>query len=69
MLRRQTSQSRGAVAGISRWAPAPFGMASATAFITATIAAVVPASPTPLTPSGFVVAGTLCIASRNGGMS
>ena len=49
--------------------PAPFGIASATAFITAPIAAVVPASPTPLMPSGLVVAGTLCMASRKGGMS
>ena len=54
---------------MSRCAPAPFGMASATAFITAAMAAVVPASPTPLMPSGLVVAGTLCMASRNGGMS
>ena len=42
---------------MSRWLAAPPGMASATAFITAEIAAVVPASPTPLTPSGLVVAG------------
>ena len=45
------------VAGIWILCPAP-GMASANAFITAAIAAVVPASPAPLTPSGLVVAGT-----------
>src|SRR5579872_4164096 len=63
------SHSRAAEAGMSRCAPAPPGIASATAFITAEIAAVVPASPTPLTPSGLVVAGTLSMASRSGGMS
>ena len=51
-------QSFSGVAGMSRCAPAPPGMASAMAFITAAIAAVVPASPAPLTPSGLVVAGT-----------
>src|SRR6185436_5109983 len=55
---RQASHSFIAVTGMSRCAPAPPGNASATAFITAAIEAVVPASPTPLTPSGLVVAGT-----------
>ncbi|MEI9804870.1 MAG: hypothetical protein WDN48_10965 [Pseudolabrys sp.] len=45
-------------------------MAFATAFITAAIAAVVPASPVPLTPSLLLVAGTGCAASRSStGMS
>src|SRR5262245_56415033 len=57
------------VAGISSVAPAPPGIASAIAFITVAIAAVVAASPTPFTPSGLVVAGTGCSASRSGGMS
>ena len=44
-------------------------MASAKAFMMAAIAAVVPASPAPLTPSGLVVAGTGCMPSRNIGRS
>ena len=44
--------------------PAP-GIASDKAFITAAIAAVVPASPAPLTPSGLVVAGTSTTSSLN----
>src|SRR6516162_550948 len=47
--------TRSGVAGISILAPA-----SATAFITAAREAVVPASPTPLTPSGLVVQRTGC---------
>ena len=47
------------------WSAAPFGMACEIAFITAAIAAVVPASPVPLTPSGLVLAGTGCNASRS----
>src|SRR5437879_10513013 len=52
------------VAGIWIDLPLP-GMASANAFITAAIAAVVPASPAPLTPSGLVVAGTSWTSSLN----
>ena len=50
---------------MSMWSAAPFGIAFAMAFITAAIAAVVPASPVPLTPSGLLVAGTECTASRS----
>ena len=39
------------------------------AFMTAAMAAVVAASPAPLTPSGLVVAGTPCNASLSAGMS
>jgi uncharacterized protein with HEPN domain len=55
------------VAGMSICA-AP-GTASAIAFMMAASAPVVPASPTPLTPSGFVVAGTLHSAAVSGGTS
>jgi hypothetical protein len=56
---RQAAHTRSGVAGMaSRSAPPP-GTASAMAFITAAMAAVVPASPVPLTPSGLVVAGTI----------
>jgi hypothetical protein len=44
-------------------------MASAIAFMIAAIAAVVPASPAPLTPSGLVVAGTGQKPSLNIGTS
>src|SRR6516162_4087328 len=50
---RHARQIFSAVAGMSRCAPALPGMASATAFVSAEIAAVVPASPAPLTPSGL----------------
>jgi hypothetical protein len=40
------------------------GTASAIAFMIAASEAVVPASPTPFTPSGLVVAGTGCASSR-----
>src|SRR5262245_38109414 len=63
------AQTRCGVAGISSLAPASPGMALAIAFITVAIAAVVAASPAPFTPSGLVVAGTGCRASRSGGMS
>src|SRR5438445_435912 len=54
---------------MSRLAPAPPGMASAIAFISAEIAAVVPASPAPLTPSGLVFAGTGSdVEQRNAGV-
>src|SRR5712691_5646105 len=53
---RHAAHTFSGVAGMSIWA-AP-GTASAIAFITAASAAVVPASPAPLTPSGLVVAGT-----------
>src|SRR6516165_4417726 len=66
---QQARQSFSAVAGMSRCAPAPPGMASATAFMSAAIAAVVPASPAPFTPMGFVLAGTRCNSSLNSGMS
>ena len=49
--------------------PRPSGMASAIAFMIAAIEPVVPASPTPLTPSGLVVAGALWFAYAIGGMS
>src|SRR5262249_33368582 len=55
---RHACQIFSAVAGMSGCAPAPPGMASATAFMSAAIAAVVPASPAPFTPSGLVFAGT-----------
>src|SRR5262249_57825220 len=66
---RHACQIFSAVAGMSRCAPAPPGMASATAFMSAAIAAVVPASPAPLTPGGLVFAGTARIASLNTGRS
>src|SRR6516162_4334963 len=66
---RHARQIFSAVAGMSRCAPAPPGMASATAFMSAEIAAVVPASPAPLTPSGLVFAGTAWVASLNTGRS
>src|SRR5581483_3800829 len=63
--RRHASQTLAGVAGISMWSAAPLGMALDIAFMTAAIAAVVPASPVPFTPSGLLVAGTECTASRS----
>ena len=57
MLFWHASHTFAGVAGISMWSAAPFGIAFEIAFITAAIAAVVPASPVPLTPSGLLVAG------------
>ena len=54
---------------MSRLTPRPSGMAFAIAFMIAAIEPVVPASPTPFTPSGLVVAGALWFASATGGMS
>ena len=48
--------------------PRPPGIASATAFMMAASAPVVPASPTPFTPSGLVRQKTGCSAALTGGM-
>src|SRR5262249_59554992 len=64
---RQAAQIFAGVAGMSMRAPVP-GMASAIAFMTAASDPVVPASPTPLTPSGLVVAGTDCSTAVSRGM-
>src|SRR5262245_2409286 len=61
----QAAQTFAGVAGMSMWSAAPLGIALEIAFITAAIAAVVPASPVPFTPNGLLVAGTECTASRN----
>src|SRR5262245_14944268 len=61
----QAAQTFAEVAGMSMWSAAPLGIALEIAFITAAIAAVVPASPVPFTPNGLLVAGTECTASRN----
>src|SRR5262245_23778577 len=63
--RWQAAQIFAGVAGMSMWSAAPLGIALEIAFITAAIAAVVPASPVPFTPNGLLVAGTECTASRN----
>src|ERR1700736_5563597 len=64
---RHAAHTFSGVAGMSILA-AP-GTAFAIAFIMAASAPVVPASPTPLTPSGLVVAGVDCSAAISGGTS
>src|ERR1700730_7355267 len=66
---RHARQTLSGVAGMLSLAPAPFGIALAIAFMIAASEAVVPASPTPFTPSGLVVAGTGCRGLLTGGMS
>src|SRR5258708_4904977 len=65
----QARQTLAGVAGISMSTPRPSGIAFAIAFMIAAIEPVVPASPTPFTPSGLVVAGALWFASAIRGMS
>ncbi|MGZ8330808.1 MAG: hypothetical protein ACXW3N_11395 [Rhodoplanes sp.] len=54
---------------MSSRAPAGPGIAFAMAFMTAASAPVVPASATPFTPSGLVVAGVFCSAAAIAGRS
>src|SRR6266545_284816 len=62
-------QTRSGVAGISR-SVIPYGeSASTTAFITAAVEAMVPVSPTPFTPSGFVMLGVSVRPTSNDGSS
>src|SRR5690606_40364751 len=62
-------QTRSGVHGI-RTSFTPYGRsASTTALTTAGVAAMVPASPTPLTPSGLVVAGVSVRSVTNSGRS
>ena len=56
---RHAAHTRSGVAGMASWSAPPPGTASAIAFMIAAMAAVVAASPAPLTPSGLVVAGTI----------
>ena len=52
-------QTRSGVAGMSMSVTPKGESASTTAFMTAAVEAIVPVSPTPLTPSGFVGLGRL----------
>src|SRR5262245_9641899 len=61
------SQIRTGVAGMSMWSTPRAWSASRIALITAGGAPTDPASPTPLTPSGFVLHGTSWKSRRNGG--
>ena len=66
MIARQT---RSGVQGIrTSWTP-KWRTASTTASTTAGVDAIVPASPTPLTPSGFDVAGVSVRSVVNSGRS
>ena len=50
-------QTRSGVAGMSMWRTPRWDEASTTAFCTAGVAPIVPASPMPLTPSGLTSVG------------
>ena len=65
---RHARQTFSAVSGIVSLCASP-PMALATACTIAASEPVVPASPTPLTPSGLVVAGDGLLISTIGGMS
>ena len=58
---------RSGVAGIGKSVTPSRARASRIAFITVGVAAIVPPSPTPLTPSGFVVLGTGLKSARIAG--
>ena len=62
-------QTRSGVAGIWTSVTPRWDRASTTAFITAAPDAIVPVSPTPLTPSGFVGLGVVDESSSNDGSS
>src|SRR6266498_5127569 len=62
-------QTRSGVAGMSTSVTPKGASASTTAFITAAVEAIVPVSPTPFTPSGFVVLGVSVRPSSNDGSS
>ncbi len=57
------------VSGMSRNVTPSGRRASMTAFVTAAVAAIVPASPTPLTPSVFVGDGVSVRSVSNDGIS
>jgi hypothetical protein len=61
--------TRSGVAGISMSVMPRVAKASTTAFITAAVEAIVPVSPTPFTPSGFVGLGVSVLPSSNDGTS
>src|SRR5947208_7851621 len=62
-------QTRSGVAGMSMLVTPRADSASTTALITAAVDAIVPVSPTPLTPSGFVGLGVSVLPSSNDGNS
>src|SRR5437016_14263351 len=64
----QACHTLAGVAGMSMLTPRRSGIAFAIAFMIAAIEPVVPASPTPFTPSGFVVARAFWLASAIGGL-
>src|SRR5262249_38645219 len=61
--------SRSGVAGISKWRMPSGASASFTAFMIAGNAPTVPASPAPLTPSGFILVGTSWLPTASDGKS
>src|SRR5437899_5591144 len=62
-------QTRSGVTGMSRWRTPSGASASLTALSSAGSAPTVPASPTPLAPSGFTCVGTSWASTSNAGMS
>src|SRR5436309_2059178 len=62
-------QTRSGVTGMSRWRTPSGASASLTALSSAGSAPTVPASPTPLAPSGFTFVGTSWASTSNVGMS
>src|SRR5690606_30478814 len=61
--------TRSGVAGISMWRTPRWDRASTTAFCTAGVAPIVPASPMPLTPSGLTSVGVSMVSSSKLGSS
>jgi hypothetical protein len=66
---RIARQTRSGVTGMSRWRTPSGASASLTAFSSAGRAPTVPASPTPLAPSGLTLVGTSWWPTSKGGMS